>query len=270
MSAAEDPGFSPTWLGLRERADAAARSSELLDRLLPDLTKADNPVIHDLGCGTGSMGRWLAPQLPGPQRWIMYDRDADLLERTAAGMTKPGLTVETRQRDITRLTAADLAGADLITASALLDMFTADELDRVVAACVEAGCPTLFTISVLGQVEFTPSDPFDPEIEAAFNAHQRRTDGDRTLLGPDAVEATVEAFGRRGVNVLVRPSHWRLGPDQADLIAEWFQGWVDAAVEQRSELAGPAADYAKRRLVDAEAGDLSVVVQHSDLLAGHE
>jgi hypothetical protein len=26
-------------------------------------------VIHDLGCGTGAMGRWLAPVLPGPQHW---------------------------------------------------------------------------------------------------------------------------------------------------------------------------------------------------------
>ena len=25
------------------------------------------------------MGRWLAPLLPGPQHWVLHDRDADLL-----------------------------------------------------------------------------------------------------------------------------------------------------------------------------------------------
>ena len=35
-------------------------------------------------------------------------------------------------------TAGELAGASLITASALLDMFTAEELDRFVAICAPA------------------------------------------------------------------------------------------------------------------------------------
>ena len=164
------------WLALREPADAAARAPDLVERL----SVRPGAVIHDLGSGTGSMARWLAPRLPGPQHWILYDRDADLLRRAAADLPA-AVTVETRQRDITRLTAADLAGADLVTASALLDMLTADEVERMVAAC--AGIPTLLTLSVTGRVELTPADPLDAEISAAFNAHQRRTVGGRTLLG---------------------------------------------------------------------------------------
>ena len=73
-------------------------------------------MIHDLGCGTGSMGRWLAPLLPGPQHWVLHDRDADLLEVAAADLPGPAadgaaVTVETRQSDITRLDPGDLAGA---------------------------------------------------------------------------------------------------------------------------------------------------------------
>ena len=178
------------------------------------------------------------------------------------------VTVETRRRDITRLTAEDLDGASLITASALLDMLTLEAVERVVAACAGAGCPTLLTISVMGRVELTPNDPLDAEIAAAFNAHQRRTVGGRTLLGPDAVDATVEAFGRRGMRALVRFSPWRLGADQAHLASEWFKGWVAAACEQRSELACRVAPYASRRLAEAAAGRLDVVVHHTDLLAG--
>src|SRR5262245_693966 len=82
------------WLALREPADAAARSSRLVAQLRASLaTKASHlatqasgrTAIHDLGAGTGSMCRWLAPLLPGPQHWVLYDRDPALLERARAG-----------------------------------------------------------------------------------------------------------------------------------------------------------------------------------------
>ncbi|HEY8534275.1 MAG TPA: class I SAM-dependent methyltransferase [Micromonospora sp.] len=261
----------PDWLRLREPADAAARSTELVALLRRRVAGASPVVIHDLGSGTGSLGRWLAPQLPGPQHWILYDRDPSLLARVRLGDRAANgapVTVETRLRDITRLTAADLSGAAVVTASALLDMLTADELERIVEACVAAGCSALFMISVVGRVELTPADPLDQEIAEAFNAHQRRTVDGRALLGPDAVDACVAAFGRRGVDVVVRPSPWRLGPQQAELIAEWFTGWWGAACEQRPELVERTQAYARQRLADAAAGRLRVVVHHSDLLAG--
>jgi hypothetical protein len=263
---------SAAWLALREAADAAARAPELVERVRQHLAVHPRAVIHDLGSGTGSMGRWLAPQVPGPQHWVMYDRDADLLTRATAGAAADGapVTVETRRRDITRLRMDDLGGASLVTASALLDMLTAQEAERVVSACAGAGCPTLVTISVTGRVELTPPDPLDADIAEAFNTHQRRTVGGRSLLGPDAVDATVEAFGRRGMSALVRFSPWRLGADRADLASEWFGGWVAAACEQRPELARPVAAYASQRLADAAAGRLGVVVYHNDLFAVHE
>jgi len=262
---------TPEWLALREPADAAARATDLADQLRDQLTGRSHLLIHDLGCGTGSMGRWLAPRLPGSQYWVLHDRDADLLVHAKSEM--PGtaadgapVTVETRQSDITRLGRDDLGDAALITASALLDMLTADEVERVVAGCATVRCLTLLTISVVGRVEFAPADPLDAELAEAFNAHQRRTTGGRQLLGPDAVHATVEAFQRRGATVLVRPSPWRLGADQPGLIVEWFDGWLAAACEQRPDLAGPAAAYAARRRADAVAGRLGVLVDHSDLL----
>jgi SAM-dependent methyltransferase len=254
---------SPEWLALREPADAAARSSVLLEPLRHKLSSGPT-VVHDLGCGTGSMARWLAPRLPGLPHWVLYDRDEALLKVAADGV--PG-TVEVHQRDITRLTPDDLDGASLVTASALLDMFTLDEVERVVAACVRAGCPALFTISVVGRVALDPADPLDAEVTAAFNAHQRRTTGGRTLLGPDAVEATVAAFGRHGVGVQVAESPWVLGPDEAALTSEWFAGWLGAAVEQCPDLAPRTVEYARRRRVQAVAGELRAVVHHTDLLA---
>jgi hypothetical protein len=254
---AERIRVSPGWLALREPADAAARAAELVERL----PAADRHVIHDLGCGTGSMGRWLAPLLRGPQHWVLHDTDPDLLELAAV----PGATLERRVSDISRLRADDLAGATLITASALLDLLTGDELDRLVAVCAGAGCPVLLTLSVVGRVELDPPDPLDGRVQAAFNAHQRRSTGRGRLLGPDAADAASEAFERLGAEVVVRPSPWLLGAADGELAAEWLVGWVGAAREQEPEL--PASAYARLRLEQADAGTLTVTVHHADLLA---
>ena len=267
----EDNRISSQWLALREPADAAARASDLVDRLGSHLPATGGLVIHDLGGGTGSMGRWLAPRLPGPQHWVVHDRDADLLE--VVGGELPGraadgsaVTVETRMSDIARLQPDDLAGATLVTASALLDLLTAAELARLVAACAGTACPVLLTLSVVGRVELVPADPLDARVAAAFNAHQRRDTEHGRLLGPDAVAAAVGAFGAQGAESVVRPSPWRLGAREADLAAEWIAGWVGAACEQQPELTAETGTYADRRRAEAAAGRLSVTVDHADLL----
>ncbi|GAA5190545.1 trans-aconitate methyltransferase [Rugosimonospora acidiphila] len=292
------PRVSPDWLGLREVADAAARAPELIDLVRGHLYAEDRAgphqrdgsgrrlLLHDFGTGTGSMGRWLAPQLPGPQHWIMYDRDPDLLRHVGAmGTALDGtpVTAETRRHDITRLSAADLRDKDafpgrgssdeparLVTASALLDLLTADEVERVAQACVGARVPALLTLSVTGRVDLLPHHPLDARVGEAFNAHQRRTVGGRRLLGPDAVEVAATAFARRGSLVHVRDSPWRLGADQAELASEWFTGWLAAACEESPELTRVAGEYGRRRLAEAAEGRLGVVVHHSDLFVQHE
>ena len=262
---------SPAWLDLRERADAAARSRELVSHLRPRLPAGGRVVIHDLGCGSGAMGRWLTPLLPGPQHWILHDRDPDLL--TLAETDHPGpaadgsaVTVETRLSDVTRLGRDDFADATLITASALLDLLTADELVGMMRACAGAGCPVLLTLSVTGRVRLLPADLLDSSVAASFDAHQRRGTTRGRLLGPDAVEAAADGFRRLGAEVIIRPSPWRLGVADMGLAAEWLAGWVGAACEQEPALAADAELYRRRRLRQVGAGRLAVTVGHADLL----
>lgn len=268
----EPPRYAPEWLQLREGADAAARAQELLDPLrirLADLPgRSGGVVVHDLGCGTGSMGRWLAPRLDGAQHWILHDRDPYLLHFAAVSSPRSAadgsrVTVETRRGDVARLTPDALAGASLVTASALLDVLTREEIEALADACAGAGCPALLTLSVAGRVELTPADPLDAEIAEAFNAHQRRAG----LLGPDAVTVAREAFAERGATVRLHASPWRLGADEAALTEQWLRGWVGAAVEQRPELGDRAEQYLSARLAACAAGALQVTVHHTDLLA---
>ncbi len=268
----EPARYAPEWLQLREPADAAARSCDLLDPLRVRLAnlpgRADGLVIHDIGCGTGSMGRWLAPHLDGAQHWVLHDRDPYLLHFAAVASPRSAadgshVTVETRRGDVARLTPDALSGASLVTASALLDVLTREEIGALAAACAGAGCPALLTLSVAGRVELTAPHPMDREITEAFNAHQRRD----ALLGPDAVTVAAEVFAEHGATVKLTPSPWRLGPEQAQLTEQWLRGWVGAAVEERPELASRAGTYLAERLEACAAGELRVVVQHTDLLA---
>jgi hypothetical protein len=262
---------SPSWLVLREPADAAARSAGLAERLRPHPSADGSLVVHDLGGGSGAMARWLAPRLAGPQHWVVHDRDADLLEVAVADPPVAAggapVTVEARLSDVTRLTSDDLARASLITASALLDLLTADGLNEMLGAATGTSAPMLFALTVVGRVALTPAEPFDRRLGAAFDAHQRRMTAAGPLLGPDAVAAATEALGATGAEVLVRPSPWRLDGTHADLTAEWLDGWLDAACEQEPELAAEAGAYRDRRLGQLAAGALAVTVHHADLLA---
>ena len=107
-------------------------------RCRPPHWPTDGLVIHDLGCGTGSMARWLAPSWPGRSGGCCTTAtpscSSSLPGPARESRTAHAVTVETRLDDITRLAPATWPAPSLITASALLDMFTEAELARFVPA----------------------------------------------------------------------------------------------------------------------------------------
>jgi SAM-dependent methyltransferase len=84
--------FDVDWLTLRETFDHAARSTALAQRLVDRLPP--RPRLLDLGAGTGSLFRFLAPIIGRGQDWTLVDADAALLEdafgRTAAWARRQG------------------------------------------------------------------------------------------------------------------------------------------------------------------------------------
>ncbi|WP_224392386.1 SAM-dependent methyltransferase [Pseudonocardia sp. ICBG1293] len=272
QGAAGNPLCPPEWLALREPADAEARSADLAAAVAAMLPPG--PLrVRDLGCGTGSMGRWLAPLLPGTdggprrdQHWVLHDRDPLVLEHALASLP-PGVTGEAGPGDLTGLGPDALAGTSLVTPSALLDLLTAGEMDALAATCVAAGAPALFTLSVSGRVRLHPAEPLDAELAAAFDAHQRRDEGGRRMLGPDAPAVAAAAFARHGAQVRTADSPWRLGPDRPALVREWLAGWLDAACTAEPALAAHAPGYRGRREAALAAGELRVEVGHVDVLA---
>ena len=262
---------SSDWLALREPEDARARSLKLAlaaaGRLGPGPI-----VIHDLGSGTGSMMRWLAPLLPGPQTWVLHDWNANLVERATSGgvpldRERRPVSVRARPGELAHLDPDDLDGASLVTASALLDVLTSQELRAVVGACVAVGCPVLLSLSVTGEVRLDPRDPRDEAFQALFNAHQQRSAGQRRLVGPSGVLQAQRLFLEAGWNIRSTATLWRLGEHNRRLLGQWFDGWLDAALDQRADLHVEGAGYRTLRSSQLRRGALSAVVVHTDLLA---
>jgi hypothetical protein len=229
------------------------------------------------------MSRWLAPRLPGPQRWVLHDCDAQLAAHVGEDALRAAggepVRVEYRIDDVTRLAETDLGGADLITASALLDILTADEIRRLLRACAAARCPVLLSLSVTGVVTMEPHHPLDATLMVAFNEHQRRPARGGFLLGPDAGRFAAAQLADLNYAVTTTQSPWLIrrneGPSTTDapprrdeaLAPDWLRGWVGAAVEQRPDLAHDARSYLRVRETQIAGGALTISVGHLDVLA---
>ena len=257
------------WLGLRERADCAARS-ESLTRTIADAVPAAEPVCAlDLATGTGSNIRYLMNRLPGRQRWLAVDRSGDLLAELGGRMSSLECVIEARQMDLGTLDDGEIfAGRHLVTASALLDLVSAEWLRTLAEHCRAARAAALFTITYNGRSSCVPAEPEDDLVRRLMNQHQQTDKGlGGPALGPDAVSCAARQFAERGYHVQREPSDWTLGPGAVDLQRMLIDGWAQAATEMAPEHLSTIAFWRERRLAHVDAGRSQIVVGHDDLAA---
>lgn len=252
-------GFSTTWLALREPADHAARDSGLLLAAAAAVNDAAAPVIVDLGCGTGSTVRALAPHLDVPVRWRLVDNDTNLLDQAAQ---EAGKGVTLHQIDLRDLDALPFDGAALVTASALLDLCSREWVARLAARLAALGIPFYAALNYDGRMTWLPDDAQDAAVTAAFNTHQRGDKGFGPALGPDSANDIAGIFADAGFDVVQADSPWMLGAAQADLQKPLLDGIATAATEAGFHGASP---WLERRIA-ALSGTQSMV-GHRDLLA---
>jgi hypothetical protein len=228
------------------------------------------PTLHvvDLGSGSGSNLRYLAPRLPAPQRWQLLDHDAALLE--AAGRRVPaGVEVDLHCVDLRAWPDARVETGEphLVTGSALLDLVSPAWLERLAEWCRARHAVTLFALSYDGRIVCDPADPLDAGVRDLVNRHQRTDKGFGAAAGPDATATLAQHLARRGCAVHVAPSDWHLGPEAGELQRQLVGGWADAAAQLAPERAAVLAAWRDRRLGWIASGRSRLVVGHQDLLA---
>ena len=260
--------FAASWLDLREPADAKARQSTLLETLKAylDRTAAISAPLNvlDLGSGTGSNLRWLAPRLERAQTWTCCDIDALLLN--ALPRSSETIQIRSQQIDLaTDFQQLDIPGGTLITASALLDLVSDDWVQIMTDQVVSTSSIAFFALTYCGTFALDPATADDGRLLTAINHHQRRDKGFGPALGPTAAAVTATALRDRGFDVHTEHSDWRLESTEAALQRALIVGWCEAARE-----AAPGSwinAWLSQRLGQIESSDLRITVCHKDLLA---
>lgn len=284
--------FAAAWLALREPFDHAARAASLSGELRGFLQRRQSEPLRiiDLACGSGSGFRYLAPRLGGSQRWTMVDNDPALLALLPGGLGEPDSSDSSDSSDVSSQSIAKLApvccdlmrdlqrlpfsDADVVTASALLDLVSEDWLQRLLEQLVPGRTALLFALSYDGSMNWEPALPDDGRMTDWFNLHQRTDKGFGAALGPDAVARAARRLRTAGFDVTMAASDWHFGVDDQAIQREVAAGVAGAAAALPSARAdnGGSADAvaaawlaARRELIDAGVSTLRV--GHNDLLA---
>ncbi len=277
--------FDGDWLARREPFDAAARSLPLARRLAAALPA--RPRLVDMGCGTGSLFRWLAPVIGRSQSWLLVDADEDLLDRALAGIVAWGMArgcaieptlagavlhagearweVSLRARTLADPAVVPLQGMDAAVCSALLDLVSARWIDGFAA---RLRVPLLACLSVDGRDLTRPRHPADRLVARGFRRDQARWKGfGGPALGPRADAALRAALRGRGFTLEGAVSDWRIAPRDTAMLADLVDGHAAAALGWLPGRARAIADWRRARLDQAARGALAMRVGHRDTLA---
>lgn len=286
MTSGDAAHFASEWLALREPADHRSRAHDLAAMLSDHLrqraeaaqqaswpsgfrpaTAGARPftaTLVDLGAGDGSNLRYLSDRLTHPLHWRLLDHDAGLLSAIRGG--RAGDVVDREVLDLASLPASVLAGADVVTASALLDLVSAQWLTALCEVCASVHAAVLMALSIDGRVIFSDDDPLDVPVCAWVAQDQRRDKGLGVALGGMAPGVLAGALEARGYDVLARASDWHLDRGDARLAQALIDGWRIAAQRQNPSCGKAIAAWAARRIDALVRGNLSLTVGHVDVL----
>jgi SAM-dependent methyltransferase len=262
-------GFAPEWLALREGADHRSINHAVRFALLEHVVQSNSISIADLGCGTGSNFRSLAPEITASQSWLLVDHDPQLLQLAAAltaDLAKArSINVRVHQAD---LSSGDLsaiaAQSDLITAAALFDLVSPVVIDTMVQSIADAGTAFYTVLTYDGMAAWLPEHPLNSMMRDAFNEHQQTDKGFGAAAGPHATDVLAQAFTRHGYRVMRGKSPWVLDAGLATLREEADRGWAGAVVETGAVTANDAEAWLSLRQGNVAAVS---IIGHEDLLA---
>jgi hypothetical protein len=268
--------FSAQWLDLREPLDAASRAAGLCTGLVAELSlrqRRPRVAIIDLGAGTGANLRYAAPLLGGAQDWLLVENDPLLQrageERLRAWRHAPQFDCRVQHLALdlaTQLPQMPLSEHVLLTASALLDLVSAEWLQALSRRAAQVSATVWFALTYDGDIDCKPAEPEDAELRELVNLHQRRDKGFGAALGPQAAALAEQLFAEQGYHIHSTPSAWHLGPQHAALQHALVAGWLEAACDIAPHRVAALTGWSVRRRAHIDAGRSRLRVGHVDMV----
>ena len=289
-------GFSAAWLALREPVDHRSRNAMLQTQVV-DFLHQRAPVvpgllhITDLGSGTGSNLRALAPHFGAIQCWTLVDYDAVLLHAARStllswaddvldsntlnsivaagifsGSIEPLVITKNMKTIAIQFRCADLLAdyrsilnepADLITAAAFFDLVAEPWLTDFCAALTK---PLYTVLTYDGKETWEPPNALDVDVLRAFHAHQSTDKGFGAALGPRAAEHLQSLLQGRGFTTACAPSPWCMDDHDRALIEQLALGTA-SALREMGLLTNAAIDQweqARRQASVCEIGHIDL------------
>ena len=260
-------GFSADWLALREPYDSRARAPALQAALASWCGRRRSVKVIDLGAGTGANLRHLAPALPSAQDWTLVERDPALIEAGSARLAAQPTHWRYRALDLaTNLEQLADLRPDLITASALLDLVSADWLARLLQLARGAGAALFVVLSYMGEIEWIPGDRGDRDVTALVNCHHRSDKGFGPALGPAATDSLRRLHDAAHVEPRILRSDWVLEPDDREIQKTLLDGYLTCVASLAGDAERDVRSWASRRLALIEGGRSHLRVGHDDVL----
>jgi len=249
------------------------------------------PRFLDLGAGTGSLTRWLGHFVGRAHAWVLADADAELMSRAFDTMLDAADEIGWRatwpQRKVlllhppegawriegilTNLADAPdglpLENVDAVTCSALCDLVSEGWMVRLAAALARRRLPFYAALNVSGRDRFMPPCPGDALVARGFARDQRRAKGFGGMaLGMAATETIARVFAGHGYRVLRGASPWVIPRQAREMAMDLALGHAEAALRQERRGSAQIRAWAETRADQADWGQLSVRVEHQDIL----
>jgi SAM-dependent methyltransferase len=287
--------FTSEWLALREPVDHRSRNKKLLASVtnyLDQIASIHASAIHivDLGCGSGSNLRALAPAFHDVQEWTLVDSDPALLHAAqtellewcddsiviqndlhASGhgsLTQSLVLIKNKKKINVNFQCADLskdvhlpimATADLVTAAAFFDLTSEIWLQQF---CATLRKPLYATLSYNGSENWHPEGPSDASVLKAFHLHQTTDKGFGAAVGPNAAKLLIKLLTDRAYRVFVADSPWVMDELDRPLIEQLASGTA-TAVKETALLPAETVD----QWLQSKRNAIKCVIGHTDIFA---
>ncbi len=274
-----------SWLDERYQYDVDARNKSVEQFCLEHFSNLTKIQIVDVGSGTGSNFINLSGKLKQNQHWTFLEQDESLilhsLERIKKEFNQRGFTITQKNDelhlqnisqeitiqtvngsllDINRL--IDLNNTDLITASAIFDLFSIEQFKFFSDQVHREKVSVLSTLNYTS-MRFEPSLDSDKQFIDLYNAHMKRKQSFGVGMGSDCYDVMNSYYDANEIAIVNGNSIWCLEENAKSLHA-FLLTFMEESIAELSNCPSGLKRWVHEKREASARGALKIVVEHGD------